>query len=38
MRIDRAASRVTHISAGPVLRVFDFKPDVRLTLSCTGVV
>jgi hypothetical protein len=29
VRIDRAAGRITHVSAGPVLRIFDFKPDVR---------
>ena len=36
VRIDRAASRVTHVSAGPVLRLFDFKPDVRAR-DCTPV-
>ena len=29
MRIDRASQRVTHISAGPLLRTLDFKPEVR---------
>ena len=28
VRIDRASQRVTHISAGPLLRTLDFKPEV----------
>ena len=37
VRIDRAASRITHVSAGPVLRIFDFKPDVSAPLRCLRV-
>ena len=29
-RLDRASQRVTHISAGPLLRTVEFKPEVRL--------
>ena len=28
-RLDRASQRVTHISAGPLLRTVEFKPEVR---------
>ena len=31
VRIDRASQRVTHISAGPLLRTIDFKPEVSLS-------
>ena len=30
VRIDRASQRVTHISAGPLLRTIDFKPEVSM--------
>ena len=29
-RLDRASQRVTHVSAGPLLRTVEFKPEVRL--------
>jgi hypothetical protein len=28
VRIDRATQRVSHISAGPILRTYDFQPEV----------
>ena len=30
VRLDRASQRVTHVSAGPLLRTIEFKPEVRL--------
>ncbi len=28
VRIDRATQRISHISAGPILRTYDFQPEV----------
>ena len=35
VRIDRATQRITHVSAGPILRTVDFQPEVGRCCSTT---